>query len=260
MTPMDKNNNPRDLYFDTDCLALLEKIWKLSKKKITVSAVNLFLTDTKNIILTPLHKSDKRGSSGSKWKQAYQAVKHDRRNSLKKATLENLLYAMGALYILNLYYKNERTDIGRIYLRDYNFDRRAGSELFSASSYQATGISMSKHMDDSCITPPLDEKFDEAIFGIKYDDKSFEEMHKSFCLDTDEIEKRFNSSSEISKFLVNHPEYKNKSINEICMEAGGINLLLQIMCLNHTKQEKDLRMEAIINKHSNIYPELYPLT
>ena len=51
----------------------------------------------------------------------------------------------------------------------------------------------------------------------------------------------------------------DKSINEICLEAGGQNLLFQIVCLQHSLQNKDMRKEVIINKHENIYPELFPL-
>lgn len=259
MSPVDKEGNPRDLYFDTDCLELLERKWKLSKKQITVSAINLFLADNQNTILTPLHKANKRGTSGSKWKQAYQAVKHDRRNSLKKASLGNLLQALGALYILNLYYKDEKTDIGRIYLRNHDFDNRAGSEIFAAFSCQATAISMSTHVNDSCIFAIKEDDIDKAIFILKYDDISYKEMHKNFCLDAKITEQNFNSSKEIAEFLTNHPEYIDKSINEICIAAGGKNLLLKIISFRHQTQQKDTRMEAILNKHSDIYPELFPL-
>ena len=34
MSPIDKERKPRDLYFDTDCLNLLEQHWTLSKKKL----------------------------------------------------------------------------------------------------------------------------------------------------------------------------------------------------------------------------------
>ena len=259
MAPVDLEGNSRDLYFDTDCLDLLEQKWHLSKKQIMVSAINFYLTDEKHKILTPLRKANKRGSNGSKWKQAYQAVKHDRRNSLKKASIENLLHAMGALYILNLYYKDETIDIGRVYLSDHNFESRAGSEIFSTSYYQATGISMNKHMDDTCIQPPADGDLDKSIFVIKYDDKSYMEMHKNYCLDAQITEDNFRKSTEIATFLCAHPEYRDKSINEICMAAGGQNLLVRIMCFQHTLQEKSSRMEAMLNKHSNIYPELFTL-
>lgn len=259
MSPTDSEGNNRDLYFDTDCLDLLEQTWILSKKQIAVSAINFYFVDEKNTILTPLHKAHKRGTSGSKWKQAYQAVKHDRRNSLKKASIENLLHALGALYILNLYSRDERTDIGRVYLNDHNFDSRVGSEIFSAHYCRATGLSMRPNMNDNCISPALGDELEKSIYVIKYDDKSFREMHKNFCLDNQITIERFRKSAEIKKFLAEHPEYIGKSINEICMAAGGTNLLTRIFCFQHTMQEKGARMEAMLNKHSGIYPELFPL-
>ena len=46
----------KDLFFDTDCLELLEQKWKLSKKEIYVSSPNLHLDAIENKILTPLHQ------------------------------------------------------------------------------------------------------------------------------------------------------------------------------------------------------------
>lgn len=259
MSPTDPEGNARDLYFDTDCLDLLENKWFLSKKQIAVSAINFYFNDEKNKILTPLHKANKRGTSGSKWKQAYQAVKHDRRNSLKKANIENLLYALGALYILNLYYRDERTDIGRVYLNENNFDSRIGSEIFSAHYCKATSLSMNLNMNDSCIIPSLGDELEKSIYVIKYDDKSFKEMHKNYCLDNQITIRQFHQSSEIKKFLAEHPEYNEKNIGEICLAAGGVNLFKRIVCSNHMIQDKTARTEAVLNKHSGIYPELFPL-
>ena len=259
MTPADDQGNPRDLYFDTDCLDLLEQKWLLSKKQISVSAINIYFTEEKNTTITPLHKAHKRGTSGSKCKQAYQAVKHDRKKSLKKATIENLLHALGALYILNLYYRDERTDIGRVYLSDHIFDNREGSEIFSANYCTATALAMKPHMDESCITPPLGDKLDKAIYVVKYDDKSYREMHKNNFLDSKITHERFNKSPVITKYLEEHPECADKSVNEICLAAGGMKLLMEIFCFENAKAEKNSRMEAMLNKHSGIYPELLPL-
>lgn len=257
MSPVDKDGKPRDLYFDTDCLNLLEQHWKLGKKKITVSAATIYLTKPENTIILPLHKAYKRGTSGSKWKQAYQAVKHDRKESLKSATIKNLLYAMGALYILNLYYKDERIDIERVYLGTNNFDSRVGSEVFSTFSYKATSLSLQEHMTDSCILTP-NAQLDENIFIIKYDDKSYREIHNSFCHDAKITEQRFASSPVIANYLAIHPECKDMSINEICIKAGGISLLQNIVCSKYAKEIKSSRTEAILNKHTSIYPELFP--
>lgn len=257
MSPTDTNGNKRDLYFDTDCLDLLENNWHICKKEVTVSARSLYFIEDKHRIITPLHKANKRGTSGSKWKQAYQSIKHDRRNSLKKATIENLLYALGSLYILNLYYLDDRQDIGRVYLSDHQFDSRVGSDVFSAHYCSATGLSMSCIMDDSCINPPISEdELNRSIYIVKYDDKSYGEMHKSFCLDSQITEKAFNSLPEIAKFIFENPEYRNKSINEICMAAGGESFLLRIVSMKHSMNVRNMRIEAVLNKHTSIYPTL----
>ena len=47
MAPVDEQGNKRDLYFDTDCLDLLEQKWHLGKKEITVSATTFYFTEEK---------------------------------------------------------------------------------------------------------------------------------------------------------------------------------------------------------------------
>ena len=100
----DKNGDKRDLYFDTDCLDLLVKKWNINKKKLHVSSLKMDFSSS-HLILTPLEKSNQRGKC--QWKKAYQAIKHNRAISLKQANIRNLLNVLGALYILNLYYRNE---------------------------------------------------------------------------------------------------------------------------------------------------------
>ncbi len=92
-----------DLYFDTDCLKTLEEKWLLSKKILIMSSLNFHFEDEKNRILTPLYKSYKRGASGSDWKKAYQAVKHERVKSLSKGNIGNLIRALGALFVTSHY-------------------------------------------------------------------------------------------------------------------------------------------------------------
>lgn len=52
--------------------------------------------------LTPLKKADER--SKTVWSKAYQAVKHDRYNSLYQGNIKALLHSEAALYLLNIYY------------------------------------------------------------------------------------------------------------------------------------------------------------
>lgn len=252
--PLDDNGNTRDLYFDTDCLDLLENRWHITQKQVIVSAPTFYFENESNKIFTPLHKANKRGSSGSKWKQAYQAVKHNRKESLKKATIENLMYAMGALYILNLYYKDEKINIGRVYRSNNFFDSRVGSDIFSVATYSATSLSMSTTMGDNSILQGSNN-LDSAVYIIKYDDESFKEMYENFCKDNKITINNFMHSQEISQYLKEHPEYEVESINKACFDIGGVDLLQRIMSSKYTRND-DSKTEAILNKHESIYPTL----
>ncbi len=101
-TKPDDNN----LFFDTDCLKLLDDNWQLSKKTVMVTSPAFDFKKDENIRLTPLYKAHKRGTSSSKWQHAYQAVKHNRAKDMKKGNLRNFISALATLYILNLYYND----------------------------------------------------------------------------------------------------------------------------------------------------------
>ena len=43
MTPLTEDGKKRDLYFDTDCIELLNEKWHICKKEVSVSAINFYL-------------------------------------------------------------------------------------------------------------------------------------------------------------------------------------------------------------------------
>lgn len=248
----------KTLSFDTDCLDYLNSLWQIGKKEITISSPVFYFQDPKFRVLTPLHKANKRGTSGSKWKQAYQALKHDRRNSLKKGSIENLLQVMGALYILNLYYKNEHYQLAQVYRGTQEFDTRAGSEIFSATCYHATMLTMAKYMDDTSVEKDTGKDLAAAVFIEKYSEESFRKMHENFCMDLEIVQRNFDNSKEIRDFLEKNPEYTIESINKTCLDVGGIPLLKKIIQMPHTMNEEAARIEVVLNKCTRIYPEVSP--
>lgn len=131
--------NDNELYFDTGCLGLLNDVWLLSQKKIQITSTNFFLQDKDNKEFAPLHKAHKRGSSGASWAKAYQAVKHNRVKSLKEGTLKQLIRALGALFLLNVYYLDKSFNLGK---NSTGFDARLGSDVFSVKVASCTGFSI----------------------------------------------------------------------------------------------------------------------
>lgn len=119
-----------EMFFDTVCLQLLEEKWNLSKKCVIIDGIHFAFEEEDNRILTPLNKANKRGTSGPKWKQAYQAVKHNRSKNYQQGNIKNCLHALAALYVLNIYYKDEIIEFNSI--NELNsFDQSLGSDIFS---------------------------------------------------------------------------------------------------------------------------------
>lgn len=100
-----KPRGDKNLFFDEDCLKLIDIKWSTHDKRVMVIAPFFNLTKDENRVLRPLKNAHKR--SGTFWEKAYQAVKHDRFLSLKDGNVKALLHSMAALYLLNLYYRND---------------------------------------------------------------------------------------------------------------------------------------------------------
>ena len=100
-----KPRGDKSLFFDEDCLKLIDIKWAIHNKRVLVVAPFFNLTKEENLVLRPLKNAHKRG--GTFWGRAYQAVKHDRFASLKDGNIKALLHSMAALYLLNLYYRND---------------------------------------------------------------------------------------------------------------------------------------------------------
>lgn len=155
----------RNLSFDSDCLSFLEDKWKIGQKTIFVSSSSFYFEDDKIKILTPLCKSSERGDNTSLWKQAYQAVKHDRVKNLQLGNIENLLNALGALFILNIYYRN--ASIENVNDKEAsNIDWGLGSDIFTVKiSPESGGVSSTKIYE-----PKAD--YDACIYLVKHTDKT----------------------------------------------------------------------------------------
>ena len=122
-----KQRGDKNLFFDEDCLKLIDIKWVIHDKRVLVVAPFFNLTKEENRILRPLKNAHKR--AGTFWEKAYQAVKHDRFASLKDGNIKALLHSMAALYLLNLYYRNDSWIIKYQELSKTDFSM--GSSIFA---------------------------------------------------------------------------------------------------------------------------------
>lgn len=219
-----QEGGPKELseaYFDTDCLKLLENKWRLSKKKIILSSPMFYFCKAENITIAPLHKAFKRGTSGACWAISYQAVKHHRAGNLKLGNVKNLIYAMGALYILSVYYKNENYYGKKS--PDINFNRSLGSDIFSVK-VQADGGVLPNGSDLDTVFP---DKIEENIYLTILQKSAYKNIIKK-ASETRKSKSDYFSNSVEYKEYNKHPHPKKENV-DIIYDIGGFSFYQKII-------------------------------
>ena len=237
------------LMFDTDCLSLLNRMWGMDKRCVIIASVRCFFEKDGNKCFRPLKNSGKRGNNGAYWNRAYQALKHDRLKNIEKGNIKALLHAIGALYLLNIYYMNEVINLGD---SKTSFDASMGSRLFSLIYNDVRNIGIS---GDKITLPDKKNKINnkDATYILKVDDNDLPKYINSFHQDIAEGNRRIHESHVLKEFLKTHPESLNKNIFEQIKDAGlSINQFMNMRKFMATLQR--LKYVAILNKNQQIYP------
>ena len=230
-----------DMYFDTVCLQFLEEKWNICKKCVILDGIYFSFNNEENKVLFPLKKSNKRGSSGSGWKRAYQAVKHNRSKNYRSGNMKNCIDALAALYILNLYYKNEE-----YYLNDLKeaneFDQSQGSEIFSITVSRGNSFDGEIDIDD------------KSIYCINYTDefvKSWEKKNKELNISI--LEETIKDKNVID--AINRGELKLEEITDwsklyelVGIEQIGIILRNSMQKINMGQLVENQKFYAYLNK------------
>lgn len=253
----DDNGKERDPFFDTECIKYLNDKWNICNRQIIVSCTNFNFSNQDNYILKPLHKADKRGSSSAIWNKAYQAVKHDRRTAIKRGNIKALIHALGALYILNIYYRNDLYEYGSIQEPNKFFDNRLGSSIFAATFADASQATISNDASDTSICSVERKKLETALCIIKYTNKAWDTMHSEF--------QKYKDS--IIPNIIREPEFLNR-INDSISKCD--NDFEKIVLTTLQKMESDYirkkppkqigismiygEKEVVLNKGQAIYP------
>lgn len=106
----DKKGHIRKSVYFNEYIEELNKIFGLDEKYISVSYINIS-QDAFDCKIIPLRKEKMKVSGKEKemipWYNAYNKIKHDREKNFKLANIENLIMALAALFLLNIYLKNQ---------------------------------------------------------------------------------------------------------------------------------------------------------
>ena len=158
----DANIPDESMYFDTVCINHLNNLWNLDAKVAIVVSPDIYFEEVQNKTLRPLHHAHKRGKCD--WKKAYQDVKHNRMKRLDRGNIKHLLHGLAALFILNLYYKDEH--ITKLKESEKNhIDASFGSSLFCVRIHQTQGLNATgKYLKG--------QDFDECVYLQDYESET----------------------------------------------------------------------------------------
>lgn len=234
--------------FDRECLSLLCRVWMLEKKRIVVSSYKCHFRKNENKIFAPLKNAGKGGKNSALWNSAYQAIKHDRVSSFKKGTLKSLIRALGALYILNLYYSDEEILMGE---SETSFDASLGSNLFSVTYYDATNIDVIR---ETVKEPQYSTPFNESVYILKVgNDSLVKDLIEAFNLDNQDSIDQIMQSENVRKYILEHIESKDIEVDAL-PDISGIPIEKRFLANRLIKVYRKFFYSAVVNKHKKIYP------
>jgi hypothetical protein len=210
-----------------------------------VSAPNFYFQNEENRILTPLNKANKRGSGSCDWKKAYQAVKHNRTANLKKGNIKNLLKALGALFILNVYYKNEVFELKRD-SHATTFPINLGSDIFAIKLHRWFSY-------DGNFNYGKSEDFNECVYWTKYTDDSLEENRKATTEMIKEQHRLFHEHPKFIKYLKKNTLQESEGNNLMWDVLGNVDYWKIIEVAGHKQMEvsNSSHFKAILNKSNS---------
>ena len=186
-----KPRGDSSILFDEDCLRCIDIKWQTHNKIVMITSPVFNLTKEENRILKPLKEAHKK--QGTYWEKAYQAVKHDRYSSLQRGNVKAFIHALAALYLLNIYYRNDSwtTKYNNISNSDYSL----GSSIFSVKSPEHSQL-----LNENSPT------VSNSPFVVKIESADFEKIK----------EIKIQENKDLAQYLSNQPEFsEQKFIDQI---------------------------------------------
>lgn len=235
-----------NIKYDEDALSHLNSLWKLEEKEVIISSYNCFLT-TKE--LKPFQKNEKRTGTNRQtysWNNSYQNLKHDRAGSLTFGSIKYLFDVTAALFLLNIYYKNDSFELNDN-SKGTNFDNTLGSSIYSIKLHITTAI----NTNEKSYTKNKD--FDECVYLLKHTDKTKIKVQEIFKKINDAAAER--TKTELIKTVteefqrVKNMEVLTQTIAETIEKKKNENMIATARENGKAISDafQNLRYEAILN-------------
>ncbi len=157
--------------FDEVAIKKFVQDWKLDQKVAYLSHPNCFCSEREYKPFVKDTTRTGRQNMTFRWNNAYQNLKHNRQQAFNHASIGALLSAMAALYILNLYYRNEVVELGDDHAAA-RIDPGLGSGLFSVQ-FSAGALWDAQH-----VRQPK-EDFSSSVYFIDQEKKFAQELKES---------------------------------------------------------------------------------
>ena len=165
------------------CFMWMEQQWKISQKAISFHTPQFHFNDKFPKMLCPFaYKND----SPEDYYAQYNAIKHDRVKNLDKANLYTLLRVLGALFVLNLYYRDDKINLNNDRFGE-KIDKTMYSKIFSFYIAPCPDVilldSQKEINSDNCIYR-IERNELYYVFEMKYND-FFDECQSFKMFQTD---------------------------------------------------------------------------
>lgn len=223
-----------------EMLIALNHAWQLEKKQVSIISSNMYYSP-EYTSFCPYNYSNK---DRNDFYSAYNAIKHDRASNFERyATIHFLLRALGALFLLNVYYREEKFQLQRNLKL---LDNSLGSRIFT---FKTKVLSPKYPLKKQTLS---DDEELRALYIIKPLKKSYHEYY-------DEFDKVFARQKEIL-IAAGYSQQKDEEGNnqdisydevyKIAVSIGGSELVKRIseLELPAIKKHTELPSEAILNK------------
>lgn len=229
--------------YDADALEHLNALWNLDEKIVLLSAINCFQSIKEFRPFIKKEVSSFHGRNTYSWNNSYQNLKHDRAASLRFGSIKYLFDIMAALFLLNIYFKNESVPLGRD-SQGVNFPINMGSILFSIKIHTMRG-------HDHEFNYYKSEDINECTYMIKYSDRFLESFKPATLKMGEERMNRF----------YKHPKFLEHYAEAVLLGSTSLKPLPELLgseygqILNETGKEvyaleMNMEYEAFLNKGS----------